>query len=223
MYPGGITRSDSRSAGCLLDADAAGPRGARRAAEPGRRRRFGDSAARRRFQAGGARAEAASGFPGVYRIGLPALRRGARAVPHDGEAARVEAGFALISSVEDTNLLHRGGLDGLRFARRATRLFLDQGGVRRSGWRERARPSRFYGQEGAWGLVDLSLTVHLIFAVSTALLWIWVIAGAWRRFDNPPRPNAYSHTHRRLGWAAAIDMGLTALTGWIFYLLAFVG
>ena len=32
------------------------------------------------------------------------------------EAARVEACFALIASVEDTNLLHRGGLDGLRFA-----------------------------------------------------------------------------------------------------------
>lgn len=95
--------------------------------------------------------------------------------------------------------------------------------MRLHGWRERARPSRFYGQEGAWGLVDLSLTVHLIFAVSTALLWIWTIAGAWRRFEHPPRPSAYSHTHRRLGWAAAIDMGLTALTGWIFYLLAFVG
>ncbi|MFO0897841.1 MAG: DUF420 domain-containing protein [Pirellulales bacterium] len=95
--------------------------------------------------------------------------------------------------------------------------------MRLHGWRERARPSRFYGQEGAWGLVDLSLTVHLIFAVSTALLWIWVIVGAWRRFEHPPRPNAYSPTHRRLGWAAAIDMGLTALTGWIFYLLAFVG
>ena len=69
------------------------------------------------FGAGGARVEAASGFPSVYEIGLPALRRAARAVPDDAEAARVEACFALIASVEDTNLLHRGGLDGLRFAR----------------------------------------------------------------------------------------------------------
>jgi triphosphoribosyl-dephospho-CoA synthase len=98
------------------------------------------SAARRRFHAGGARIEAASGFPSVYQIGLPALRRAARAVPDDAEAARVEACFALIASVEDTNLLHRGGLDGLQFARRATRLFLDEGGVRRSGWRARAQP-----------------------------------------------------------------------------------
>jgi triphosphoribosyl-dephospho-CoA synthase len=96
------------------------------------------TAARRQFHAGGARAEAASGFPSVYRIGLPALRRAARVLPRDPEAARVEACFALIASVEDTNLLHRGGLDGLRFARKTTRIFLDQGGVRRSGWRERA-------------------------------------------------------------------------------------
>jgi triphosphoribosyl-dephospho-CoA synthase len=93
------------------------------------------SAARRRFGAGGARAEAARGFPSVYQVGLPALRRVQGVV---AEAARIEACFALISSVEDTNLLHRGGLDGLRFARRATRLFLDRGGVRRRGWRERA-------------------------------------------------------------------------------------
>src|SRR5258705_3203161 len=97
------------------------------------------SAARRRFHAGGARVEAASGFPSVYQIGLPALKRGARAVPGDAEAARVEACFALIASVEDTNLLHRGGLDGLRFARRATRRFLDEGGVRRPDWRARAQ------------------------------------------------------------------------------------
>jgi triphosphoribosyl-dephospho-CoA synthase len=97
------------------------------------------SAARRQFRAGGARGEAAQGFPNVYQIGLPALRRAACAVPNDAEAVRVEACFALIASVEDTNLLHRGGLDGLRFARRSTRYFLDAGGVRRPGWRERAQ------------------------------------------------------------------------------------
>lgn len=97
------------------------------------------SAARRQFHAGGARAEAASGFPSVYRVGLPALRRAACILPDDPEAARVEACFALIASLEDTNLLHRGGLNGLRFARRTARIFLDQGGIRRPGWQERAR------------------------------------------------------------------------------------
>jgi triphosphoribosyl-dephospho-CoA synthase len=97
------------------------------------------SAARRRFAAGGARLEAATGFPSVYQIGLPALRRGVLAAPEDGEAARVETCFALIASVEDTNLLHRGGLDGLRFAQLATRRFLDDGGVGKRNWRARAQ------------------------------------------------------------------------------------
>lgn len=97
------------------------------------------SAARRRFRAGGARIEAATGFPSVYRIGLPALRRATPVVPEDSEAARVEACFALIASVEDTNLLHRGGLDGLRFAHDAARSFVASGGVSAPGWHARAQ------------------------------------------------------------------------------------
>ena len=93
----------------------------------------------RRFGAGGARIEAAFGFPSVYDVGLPALRRAAGYARGDAEAARVEACFALIATLEDTNLLHRGGLRGLRFARRAARGFLDDGGVSRPDWRERAR------------------------------------------------------------------------------------
>lgn len=97
------------------------------------------SAARRRFRAGGARIEAANGFPSIYGIGLPALRRTTPVVPEDMEAARVEACFALIASVEDTNLLHRGGLDGLLFAHDAAQGFIDAGGVRAPGWRARAQ------------------------------------------------------------------------------------
>ena len=97
------------------------------------------SAARRRFRAGGARTEAATGFPSVYGVGLPALRRAAPVMPQDTEAARVEACFALIASVEDTNLLHRGGLGGLRFAHDAAQGFIDAGGVRAPGWRARAQ------------------------------------------------------------------------------------
>jgi triphosphoribosyl-dephospho-CoA synthase len=96
------------------------------------------SMARRRYGAGGARVEAALGFPCVYDIGLPALQRSASKAPRDAEAQRVETCFALIAAVEDTNLLHRGGLAGLRYARRAARGFLDQGGVGSPGWRERA-------------------------------------------------------------------------------------
>ncbi|HMO84737.1 MAG TPA: DUF420 domain-containing protein [Lacipirellulaceae bacterium] len=109
-----------------------------------------------------------------------------------------------------------------------------------SGWRERAEPSRYYeaaasagpawdficlrlaGMERVPGAVFRALAVHLAFAVSTAVLWTWTVVGAWRRFDAPPAPNAYSARHRALGWLAAIDMTLTAITGWTFYVLAFV-
>jgi triphosphoribosyl-dephospho-CoA synthase len=87
-----------------------------------------------RYGAGGARQEAAQGFPCVYQIGLPALRDAARLAPGNAEAARVHACFALIAALEDTNLLHRGGLDSLRFAQQAARSFLDQGGVGHDDW-----------------------------------------------------------------------------------------
>jgi triphosphoribosyl-dephospho-CoA synthase len=96
------------------------------------------STVRRRFGAGGASLEAARGFPSVYEVGLPALQRGAAHAGGDAEAARVEACFALVAAVEDTNLLHRGGAAGLQFARRCAREFLDAGGVSAPDWRRRA-------------------------------------------------------------------------------------
>ncbi len=91
--------------------------------------------AHRRHGAGGARLEAARGFPSVYDVALPALRHGAELAPGDPEAARVQGCFALIATLEDTNLLHRAGAEGLRFARAAAGAFLERGGVGRRGWR----------------------------------------------------------------------------------------
>jgi triphosphoribosyl-dephospho-CoA synthase len=92
----------------------------------------------RRFGAGGARAQAATGFPHALDVGLPALRLGRAIVPGDPEAARVQSFFALLESMEDTNLLHRGGADGLRFAQEQAAAFLGQGGIKGAEWRERA-------------------------------------------------------------------------------------
>ncbi|AOK16257.1 triphosphoribosyl-dephospho-CoA synthase MdcB [Burkholderia cepacia] len=94
--------------------------------------------ASRRYGVGGARREAAGGFDSVYRVGLPALRRAQRDLPGDPEAARVDACFALIAALDDTNLLHRGGQDGLEFAQAAARAFVARGGVRARDWRLRA-------------------------------------------------------------------------------------
>ncbi|AOI57157.1 triphosphoribosyl-dephospho-CoA synthase MdcB [Burkholderia diffusa] len=94
--------------------------------------------ASRCYGVGGARREAADGFPTVYCVGLPALRRAQRRVPDDAEAARVDACFALIAALDDTNLLHRGGQAGLDFARATARAFVARGGIRARDWRMRA-------------------------------------------------------------------------------------
>lgn len=94
--------------------------------------------------------------------------------------------------------------------------------IRINGWRDRAASSAFAGGDGATDWISVALGIHLTFAVSTALLWILVITRALRNFASPPTPGAHSAWHRRFGWLAAIDMACTAVTGWIFYWMAFV-
>ncbi|WP_234686007.1 triphosphoribosyl-dephospho-CoA synthase MdcB [Bradyrhizobium monzae] len=94
--------------------------------------------AARRYGAGGARAEAADGFPSVYDIALPALHAARKLAPQDEEAVRLQTCMRLITEVNDTNLLHRGGPEGLRFAQASASTFLAAGGVGSPGWRRRA-------------------------------------------------------------------------------------
>ena len=84
-------------------------------------------------------------------------------------------------------------------------------------WRARAAASPYYG---TW--VHPSLWIHLVFSVSTAGLWVYVVTAALIKMPNPPRPSPYSPRHKFWARLAAIDMALTAVTGWIFYWLAFV-
>ena len=125
----------------------------------------------RRYGAGGARAEAAAGFPCVYGVGLPAWRRGHRLADGDGNAARVQAVFALIATVNDTNLLHRGGAEGLRFAQRAAGEFLARGGVGETHWpREAAAVHRAFVARrlSPGGSADLLAATLLVAALETA-------------------------------------------------------
>lgn len=91
-----------------------------------------------------------------------------------------------------------------------------------SPWRTQALDSPYYSEVAARGLVNWSLYVHLVFAVSTAVLWVFVVLAALRKFPNPPAPGPYSRTH--IFWAriAAFDLTLTTITGWVFYYFAFV-
>ncbi len=94
--------------------------------------------------------------------------------------------------------------------------------MRRFGWHDRAIESRYW-QPGRWNdPIDWSLLAHLLCAVPTTFLWIFVIVQARRKFPRPVQPNDYSPVHRRWARLAAGEMVLTAVTGWLFYYLAFV-
>ncbi|HEY0801825.1 MAG TPA: triphosphoribosyl-dephospho-CoA synthase MdcB [Steroidobacteraceae bacterium] len=122
----------------------------------------------RRYAVGGARREAADGFPSIYRTALPILQKIAIELPNDPEAARVQACMALISTVEDTNLLYRGGQSGLAYARERAREFLDRGGVMRADWRVPAAKihaelvSRNLSPGGCADLLAMSLFVQKV-------------------------------------------------------------
>lgn len=91
--------------------------------------------------------------------------------------------------------------------------------IRMHGWQDRA--SGVIGGSAS-AAVWTALTIHLCFAITTAVLWPVVIVLALRRFPRPPAPGPHSASHRRWARLAAVDMLLTALSGWIFYILAFV-
>lgn len=88
-------------------------------------------------------------------------------------------------------------------------------------WEALAAPSRYYHPERLNPVV-ISLAIHLCFAIPTPVLWAWVIYEGLRKFPSPAAPGAHSRRHRFWGWMAAIGMLLTSITGWIFYVLAFV-
>ncbi|MDR5750399.1 MULTISPECIES: triphosphoribosyl-dephospho-CoA synthase [unclassified Caballeronia] len=87
-----------------------------------------------RYGVAGARGEAREGFPHVSRIGLPALRN-ARARHLNEDDARLEALIAIVASLDDTCLLHRGGLEALRAAQHGARRVIEAGGVGRAAGR----------------------------------------------------------------------------------------
>lgn len=89
--------------------------------------------------------------------------------------------------------------------------------MRLNDWTKWAEKSPYYPT-----IVNTSLWIHLFFAVPTALIWIYVIVQGLRKFPNPPAPGEHSRSHLFWGRLAAIEMTLTAVTGWIFYWLAFV-
>ena len=84
--------------------------------------------AARRFGLRSASQEAALGFPVLFDTVVPAWRA-ARAQGLAGQRLQVQVFFCALAVLDDSNLAHRGGLEGLRFARDRARGFLARGGA----------------------------------------------------------------------------------------------
>jgi triphosphoribosyl-dephospho-CoA synthase len=80
-----------------------------------------------RYGVRGARGEAIAGFPHVVEVGLPAMWA-ARAQGADETCARLDALMAIMATLDDTCLLHRGGMAALEAAQRGARDTLMAGG-----------------------------------------------------------------------------------------------
>lgn len=81
-----------------------------------------------RYQVAGARGEARDGFPHARLIGLPALDA-ARARGVCENDAQLDALIAIIASLDDTCLLHRGGRRALTAAQDGARVVMACGGA----------------------------------------------------------------------------------------------
>jgi triphosphoribosyl-dephospho-CoA synthase len=120
-----------------------------------------------RYGVGGARDQARRAFPAVFDVALPALRS-ALARGCDERHARISAFFALLAHLDDTNLLHRGGADGLAFVRRRAREFKDAGDVHTEGALARAEAihcefvARRLSPGGSADLLAATMFVHEI-------------------------------------------------------------
>lgn len=95
----------------------------------------------------GAREEAAQGFPSIFQLALPHFQSMIQS-GRSRQAAAMETLFLLIANVDDTNLVHRGGLDGSVFAKNRAAFFLNAGGTSQPDWLDLAKliHSEFVGR-----------------------------------------------------------------------------
>ncbi|MDB5949565.1 MAG: Triphosphoribosyl-dephospho-CoA synthase MdcB [Massilia sp.] len=120
----------------------------------------------------GAREEAALGLPSVFEVGLPAMRR-TLAAGRSMYLARIDALFALMAHVSDTNVFYRGGAHGALTVKQQATGFLDLGGTAHPHWRARALESHriLVGQKlSPGGAADLLAATCLVYFVSTGVL-----------------------------------------------------
>ncbi|MGM1035057.1 triphosphoribosyl-dephospho-CoA synthase [Peribacillus frigoritolerans] len=81
-----------------------------------------------KYGVNGARAEAEQGFPHIVHVSMPMLKQ-ARAFGFAENEAQLYSLLALIASLDDTCILHRGGPEALIFAKRQAASVLTSGSL----------------------------------------------------------------------------------------------
>jgi triphosphoribosyl-dephospho-CoA synthase len=134
--------------------------------------------ARLRFGAAGARGEAQAAFPHAIRVGIPTLREARdRGVPED--YARLDALMAIMASLDDTCLLHRGGRAALEAAQRGARAVLAAGGTAAPPGRRRLHRlhselmARWASPGGSADLLSVTLFLDRLESVSQPISSLW--------------------------------------------------
>lgn len=72
---------------------------------------------------GGIRKEALSGFATAFEIGLPALEDALKVGRSENDAA-IYSLLSIVEATEDSNLVHRGGVEGMDFAKKEAKRLL---------------------------------------------------------------------------------------------------
>lgn len=119
---------------------------------------------RRTLGARGAIDEAGLGFPSLRAVLIPAWQE-SQSAGHDPERALIAALLASIAILEDTNLLWRGGMEGLAFAQKAANTFNAEGGVHAPDWRDKLEElHRDFVRRGLspGGSADLAACTHFV-------------------------------------------------------------
>lgn len=150
-----------------------------RAVRAGTSDSHGERAARQ-YRLRSAGDEAAEAFPTLFEVAIPTLQRALHA-GWSHRQARVQALFATMAVLDDTNLVHRGGVEGLRFTRHAASEFLAAGGAGCPDWIDRARAIHY-------SLVVRNLSPGGSADLLGGACWVHLVCKSWRR--NPDNPHA---------------------------------
>ncbi len=74
--------------------------------------------------------------------------------------------------------------------------------------------SRYYDTD----ILSTVFVIHLLFAVSSTILWLWLIVISVRRY-----PVHFRFPHKKYGKIVFADIVMTTITGWILYAMVFAG